>query len=154
MSGRTRRTDSQSRCQVKWNAADARPEAVLIHRPSAATVRISETWGCGMPSQQPLTEYSGHGFSEPIDIIFSSIYRTKIQNERSFFDDAGCLFREGTAEIRLLKVFEEYLYMPVARVSCRAATAVSRIHNGCLDTYLLYVFVTVLAVIAWLGWFA
>jgi formate hydrogenlyase subunit 3/multisubunit Na+/H+ antiporter MnhD subunit len=126
----------------------------VLYATASRTVRVSETWGCGMPSQQPLTEYSGHGFSEPIDIIFSSIYRTKIQNERSFFDDAGCLFREGTAEIRLLKVFEEYLYMPVARVSCRAATAVSRIHNRCLDTYLLYVFVTVLAVIIWLGWFA
>ena len=107
-----------------------------------------------MPSQQPLTEYSGHGFSEPIDIIFSTIYRTKIRNERSFFDAAGCIFREGNAEIRLLKVFEEYLYLPVARASCRAAKAVSRIHNGCLDTYLLYVFVTVLVMVVWLGWFA
>jgi formate hydrogenlyase subunit 3/multisubunit Na+/H+ antiporter MnhD subunit len=118
------------------------------------TVRVSDTWGCGMPSQQPMTEYSGHGFSEPIDIIFSTIYRTKIRNERSFFDATGCIFREGVAEIRLLKVFEEYLYLPVARISCRAAAAVSRIHNGCLDTYLLYVFVTVLAIVVWLGWFA
>jgi formate hydrogenlyase subunit 3/multisubunit Na+/H+ antiporter MnhD subunit len=121
---------------------------------ASRTVRISGTWGCGMPSQQPLTEYSGHGFSEPIDIIFSTIYRTKIRNERSFFDAAGCIFREGIAEIRLLKVFEEYLYLPVARASCRAARAVSRIHNGCLDTYLLYVFVTVLVMVVWLGWFA
>jgi hydrogenase-4 component B len=126
---------------------------VMYFTASRAT-RISETWGCGMPSQQPLTEYSGHGFSEPIDIIFSTIYRTKIRNERSFFDATGCIFREGIAEIRLLKVFEEYLYLPVARGACRTAKAVSRIHNGCLDTYLLYVFVTVLAMVVWLGWFA
>ena len=126
----------------------------VLYVTASRTVRVSETWGCGMPSQQPLTEYSGHGFSEPIDIIFSTIYRTKIRNERSFFDAAGCIFREGNAEIRLLKVFEEYLYLPVARVSCRAAKAVSQIHNGCLDTYLLYVFITVLAMVAWLGWFA
>jgi formate hydrogenlyase subunit 3/multisubunit Na+/H+ antiporter MnhD subunit len=126
----------------------------ILYFTASRTVRISGTWGCGMPSQQPLTEYSGHGFSEPIDIIFSTIYRTKIRNGRSFFDAAGCIFREGIAEIRLMKVFEEYLYLPVARFSCRAAKAVSRIHNGCLDTYLLYVFVTVLAMVVWLGWFA
>jgi len=126
----------------------------VLYITASRNVRISGTWGCGMPSQQPLTEYSGHGFSEPIDIIFSTIYRTKIRNERTFFDAAGCIFQEGNAEIRLLKVFEEYLYLPVARVSCRAAKSVSRIHNGCLDTYLLYVFVTVLVIIAWLGWFA
>jgi hydrogenase-4 component B len=126
----------------------------VLYVTASRAVRVSGTWGCGMPSQQPLTEYSGHGFSEPIDIIFSTIYRTKIRNERTFFDAAGCIFREGNAEIRLLKVFEEYLYLPVARASCRAAKAVSRIHNGCLDTYLLYVFVTVLAMVAWLGWFA
>jgi formate hydrogenlyase subunit 3/multisubunit Na+/H+ antiporter MnhD subunit len=127
---------------------------VVLYFTAPGRVRVSDTWGCGSPSQQPMTEYSGHGFSEPIDIIFSTIYRTKIRNERSFFDAACCIFKEGYAEIQLLKVFEEYLYVPVARVSCRAAKAVSRIHNGCLDTYLLYVFVTVLVIVAWLGWFA
>ena len=53
-----------------------------------------------------------------------------------------------------MKVFEEYLYLPVARKTCRLATAVSRFQNGCLDTYLLYVFVTVVIVIVFLGWFA
>ena len=53
-----------------------------------------------------------------------------------------------------MKVFEEYLYLPVARGSVRIATAISRFQNGCLDTYLLYVFVTVVAIIVFLGWFA
>ena len=117
-------------------------------------VRVSETWGCGTLSQQPATEYTGHGFSEPIDIIFSAIYRTRTKNERTFFDRANCIFAEGTAEIRLMKVFEEFLYLPVARQSYRLAAGISRFQNGCLDTYLLYVFVTVVAIIIFLGWFA
>ena len=117
-------------------------------------VRVAETWGCGTPSQQPAMEYSGHGFSEPIDIIFSTVYRTKMKNERRFFDQKNCIFAEGTAEIQLLKIFEEYLYLPVARASYRAATVVSRFQNGCLDTYLLYVFCTVIAIIVYLGWLA
>ena len=115
--------------------------------------RVSETWGCGTFSQQPATEYTGHGFSEPIDIIFSAIYRTRTKNERSFFDRMNCIFSEGKAEIRLMKVFEEYLYLPAARQSYRLATGISRFQNGCLDTYLLYVFITVVAVIVFIGWF-
>ena len=121
---------------------------------ASRNVRITETWGCGTPSLQPAMEYSGHGFSEPIDIIFSTVYRTRMKNERMFFDQKNCIFSEGTAEIRLLKVFEEYLYLPVARISYQAATAVSRFQNGCLDTYLLYVFCAVIAIILYLGWLA
>jgi len=117
-------------------------------------VRVTETWGCGTLSQQPAMEYSGHGFSEPIDIIFSTVYRTKMKNERTFYDQKNCIFAEGKAEIRLIKVFEEYLYLPVARASYAVAETVSRLQSGCLDTYLLYVFCAVIAVIVFLGWLA
>jgi hydrogenase-4 component B len=127
---------------------------VTLYFTASREVRVSETWGCGTLSQQASTEYTGHGFSEPIDIIFSAIYRTRTKNERVYFDQKNCIFREGTGEIRLLKVFEEYLYSPIAKLSMRVATRVSRFQNGCLDTYLLYVFVTVIALIIFLGWFA
>ncbi len=115
--------------------------------------RISPTWGCGAPVQEASAEYTGHGFSAPLDIIFRVIYRTRIRNERTFFDQKNILFREGRAEIRLIRVFEEYLYLPAARASLRLGGAVSRFQNGCLDTYILYVFVTVLLVIFFLGVF-
>jgi formate hydrogenlyase subunit 3/multisubunit Na+/H+ antiporter MnhD subunit len=127
---------------------------IFLYFIASHEVRVSETWGCGTHSQQPATEYSGHGFSEPIDIIFSSVYRTRMQNKRTFFDRSNCIFAEGTAEIRLMKVFEEYLYIPIARASARTGVAISRFQNECLDTYLLYVFVTVVAVILFLGWSA
>jgi hypothetical protein len=113
--------------------------------------RTAETWGCGTRFHEASAEYTGHGFSEPLDIIFSSIYRTRIRNERVFYDSKNVLFREGTAEIRLMKVFEEYLYLPVARAMIRLATGIARFQNGCLDTYLLYVFITVIVVIVFLG---
>jgi hydrogenase-4 component B len=126
----------------------------VLYFTASREVRVAETWGCGTPSQQPAMEYSGHGFSEPIDIIFSTVYRTKMKNERRFFDQKNCIFAGGNAEIQLLKIFEEYLYLPVARASYQAATVVTRLQNGCLDTYLLYVFCTVIAIIVYLGWLA
>ena len=127
---------------------------VVLYFTASREVRVSETWGCGTLSQQASAEYSGHGFSEPLDVIFSAIYRTRTKNERTFFDQKNCIFKEGTGEIRLLKVFEEYLYCPIAEQSMRVAKIVARFQNGCLDTYLLYVFVTVIALIIFLGWFA
>lgn len=116
--------------------------------------RVSVTWGCGASSQQPVTEYTGFGFSEPIVTIFSSVYQTKKKNERHYYDPKGCIFSDGRAEITLIKVFEEYLYLPVAKAACRVSGILSRFQNGCLDTYLLYVFVTVVTIIIFLGWSA
>ncbi len=126
----------------------------LLYFTASREVRVSETWGCGTLSQQASAEYSGHGFSEPLDIIFSAIYRTRTTNERTFFDQKNCIFEKGKGEIRLLKVFEEYLYNPLAQQSLYLAGRISRFQNGCLDTYLLYVFITVIALIVFLGWFA
>lgn len=39
-------------------------------------------------------------------------------------------------------------------MSLRLATKISQFQNGCLDTYLLYVFITVIALVVYLGWFA
>ena len=126
---------------------------VVLYFTSSRAERTSETWGCGTHFQQASAEYTGHGFSEPLDIIFSSIYGTRIRNERVFFDQKNTIFKEGIAEIRLMKIFEEYLYLPVARFSFRSGIFISRFQNGCLDTYLLYVFITVIMVILYLGWF-
>ena len=125
---------------------------IVLHFTASRAERTSGTWGCGVHLQEASAEYTGHGFSEPLDIIFSSIYRTRIRNERVFFDQKNSIFREGTAEIRLMKVFEEYLYLPAARLSLVSATRISRFQNGCLDTYLLYVFITVIAIMVFLGW--
>ncbi|MFA6362472.1 proton-conducting transporter membrane subunit [Methanoregula sp.] len=127
---------------------------VVLYFTASREVRISETWGCGAKSQPSSTEYTGHGFSEPIVTIFSSIYRTKKAGTKKYYDQHDCIFAEGTAEIRLLKFFEEYLYLPIARGATRATRGIARIQNGCLDTYLLYVFIAVVAIILFLGWSA
>ena len=127
---------------------------IFLYFTASRTVRISETWGCGAKSQPSYTEYTGHGFSEPIVTIFSSIYRTKKSSTKKYYDQHNCIFAEGSAEIQLLKFFEEYLYLPIARGATRIATRISRMQNGCLDTYLLYVFIAVVAIVLFLGWSA
>lgn len=123
----------------------------FLYATACRTIRTGETWGCGMLSQPSSVEYTGHGFSEPIVTIFASIYRTKKTGSKTYFDQHNCIFKEGTADIRLIKFFEEYLYLPVARASIQVTSRIKRMQNGCLDTYILYVFVTVIAIILILG---
>ncbi|MEN6610914.1 MAG: proton-conducting transporter membrane subunit [Methanoregulaceae archaeon] len=127
---------------------------LALHTGSRPKPRISETWGCGTHFQEPAGEYTGYGFSEPIVTIFSVIYRTRKTNDRTFFDQKMCLFQGGKGEIRLIRFFEEYLYLPIAKQGMRFSGFIGRMQNNCLDSYLLYVFITVVAVIIFLGWFA
>jgi len=114
--------------------------------------RIAATWDCGTPLSSR-TEYTASGFSQPIVRMFRAVYRTKEVSERKFYDKHGSIFMEGRAEIHLLKFFEEYLYMPVARGVMRLSERVSGMQNWNLDTYVAYVFVTVLLLMAYVGWF-
>jgi len=123
----------------------------VLYFTASRETRISETWGCGIKSQPASTEYTGHGFSEPIVTIFASVYRTKKSSTKTYSDTHNCLFAGGTAEIRLVAFFEEYLYRPIGNAAMRGASVVARMQNGCLDTYLLYVFVAVIGVIVFLG---
>ena len=76
--------------------------------------RIAETWGCGFPTQTSKMEYTASGFSEPIVTILKSIFRTQKKSERNFYDDKNVIFKDGKAEIHLLKFFEERL-LPASR---------------------------------------
>jgi len=124
---------------------------LALYFTASRETRISETWGCGTKSQPAITEYTGHGFSEPIVTIFASVYRTKKSSTKTYSDKYNCLFAGGTAEIRLVAFFEEYIYRPIGQAAMKGASVVARMQNGCLDTYLLYVFIAVIGVIVFLG---
>jgi hydrogenase-4 component B len=109
--------------------------------------RTSETWGCGAPTLAPSMEYSSAGFSEPLVMIFKSIYRTRIVHRPKYFDGQESLFKNGNVEIRLLRFFEEYLYIPPALAIDSISKRVSRLQNGKLDSYLLYAFLAVITLI-------
>ncbi|MFH0861348.1 MAG: proton-conducting transporter membrane subunit [Candidatus Altiarchaeota archaeon] len=114
--------------------------------------RMSETWGCGIVSQNSRMEYTASGFSEPIMRMFKFVYRTREDGERRFYDRYGSVFKEGYAEIHLMKFFEQYIYMPIASFIDWVASSVAKLQNGHLDTYISYVFVAVLALLVAVGW--
>jgi len=120
---------------------------LITRSKETSPIRVSETWGCGIPTLAPYMEYSSSGFSEPLVMIFKSIYRTKIVHRAEYFDRQESLFKGGNVEIRLVRFFEEYLYIPPARAIGNFSKYVSRLQNGKLDSYVLYAFLAVIVLI-------
>ncbi|MDD3245275.1 MAG: proton-conducting transporter membrane subunit [Methanosarcina sp.] len=126
---------------------------LIIRSKETSPARISETWGCGIPTLAPHMEYSSAGFSEPLVMIFKNIYRTKIVHKAEYHDKQESLFKNGNVEIRLLRFFEEYLYIPPARAIESFSKYVSSLQNGKLDSYILYAFLAVIVLIIATGGF-
>jgi hydrogenase-4 component B len=116
--------------------------------------RIAETWGCGIPTQNAKMEYTASGFSEPIVMIFKSIFRTQKKTQRTFHDDKNAVFKEGKAEIQLFKFFEERLYMPVAAFISKISTKVNELQRGDVDLHVAYAFVMIVVFLLIIWWFA
>ncbi|MFH0967562.1 MAG: proton-conducting transporter membrane subunit, partial [Methanobacteriota archaeon] len=116
--------------------------------------RVAITWGCGMNAPTNRMEYTGSGFTEPVVRIFAPVYRTRFSVSRRYFDEDHCFLRDGAAKISLMKFFEEYLYLPIARIIDAYAAGVAKLQNGRVDSYVLYVFIAVVLLIVIIGWIA
>jgi hydrogenase-4 component B len=116
--------------------------------------RVTETWGCGIAHQNSKMEYTASGFSEPIVTILKSIFRTRKESEKEYFDDNKVIFKSGKAEIHLMKFFEERLYMPIARGVERVAGKVSDLQRGDVDLQVLVAFAVIVLFILIIWWFA
>jgi hydrogenase-4 component B len=114
--------------------------------------RVADTWACGLPAPDSQTEYTASGFSEPILTFFKPIYQTKKNSERHFWDKHLSIFKNGAAEIQTMKIFEEKIYLPVARFIQRLSQRTTDVQNVDLDTFILYSFVTVIILLIVLGW--
>ena len=127
--------------------------AALRNR-AANQERITETWGCGFPTQNAKMEYSASGFSEPIVTILKSIFRTEKKSQREYFDDKQAVFKSGKAEIKLMNFFEEYLYLPVANFVKKVSMKVASLQRGDVDLHIAYAFVTIFVFLILIWWLA
>ncbi|HXX59131.1 MAG TPA: proton-conducting transporter membrane subunit [Dehalococcoidales bacterium] len=125
---------------------------LLVRLTGNKSSRKSETWGCGLTSQNSKMEYTASGFSEPILTIFKPVYRTRKEVERNYHDTGHSIFSSGTAEIHTLKFFEERIYLPIAHFVQRISLFISQLQDVDLDTYILYSFIAIVILILIAGW--
>ncbi len=105
--------------------------------------RASMTWACGLQKIEPRMQYTATGFSKPIRMIFSNIYRAtheiEVSEETSPYFHPSILY-----ELKTESVFLKYLYEPVSAFIVKFARLLHRIQNGRIQAYLGYIFVTLI----------
>jgi formate hydrogenlyase subunit 3/multisubunit Na+/H+ antiporter MnhD subunit len=105
-------------------------------------LRRSAPWDCGYPWQTARMQDTAEGFGQPIRQIFEPLFRMRRELPTPF--DAAP--RYG---VKVEDHFWHWLYLPVAAVVERTARLVGLLQQGRIAVYLLYSFVTVIAVLVW-----
>jgi formate hydrogenlyase subunit 3/multisubunit Na+/H+ antiporter MnhD subunit len=103
-------------------------------------LRRSPPWDCGFPEQNARMQDTADAFGQPIRWIFAPIYR--IWRRVPAPDDAQPRF-----ELKVEDRFWYLLYLPIARVVEYVSSRVGLLQQGRISTYLLYSFVTLIALL-------
>jgi hydrogenase-4 component B len=112
--------------------------------------RFYKTWGCGI-TLKPRMEYTATGFAQPIRQVFSTIYRPTVKVEKDMLETSKYFARRMRFEVHIEPTFQRYLYDPVVRVFNVLANRVRVVQAGSLHLYLAYIFLTLLALLLWVG---
>jgi len=112
----------------------------VVHRFYHGRLRKGPAWDCGFPTQTPRMQDTAEGFGQPIRQIFEQFFRIERQLPTPF-DVAPRYF------VRAEDPFWHWLYLPLARAVDWAARQVGLIQQGRISIYLMYSFLTLLALL-------
>jgi hypothetical protein len=108
-------------------------------------MRRAPPWDCGFPEQTPRMQDSSDGFGQSIRQIFAPIFRIRRSLPRP--DD-----REPRFEVSVDDRHWYLLYLPVARLVVYLSAKVGALQQGRIGVYLLYSFVTLIALLVFVRW--
>ncbi len=112
----------------------------LVRRFYHGRVRYSDPWDCGYPEQTTRMQDSADAFGQPIRHVFGPVYHMERRLPEP--DD-----RPPRFTLRIDDRLWYWLYLPVARLADRVSGLVGRLQQGRIRTYLLYSFITLLALL-------
>lgn len=105
--------------------------------------RVAMTWACGLETIESQMQYTATGFSKPIRLIFSNIYRARHEIEIS--EETSPYFRPNiTYELKTESVFLKYVYEPAYGLIIRSARLLRKMQTGRVQTYLAYMFIVLI----------
>ncbi|MBI3935641.1 MAG: hydrogenase 4 subunit B [Betaproteobacteria bacterium] len=103
-------------------------------------LRRSHPWDCGYPEQTARMQDTADAFGQPIRWIFAPVFR--IERRIPAPDDPHPRF-----ELHVEDRHWRWLYLPVARLAEFLSVQVAVLQRGRISTYLLYSFITLLALL-------
>lgn len=104
------------------------------------------TWDCGLPGLTADNEYTATGFSKPIRMIFSSLYRPR-REIHSEYDVSPYYPTSIRFESEIETAFEKHFYDPFTAWLYRLAGRMKRVQAGSIHAYLTYIFVALIALL-------
>ncbi|HQS57708.1 MAG TPA: hydrogenase 4 subunit B [Gallionellaceae bacterium] len=104
-------------------------------------LRRSAAWDCGYPEQTARMQDTAEGFGQPIRQIFDLFFGVTREVPSPF--DKKPHYRGETRDL-----LWEWCYLPIAALTEKISALVGRLQHGRIHIYLLYSFVTLLALLA------
>jgi len=122
----------------------------LIAMLAKARRRVTAPWACGLPGLTTRMQYTSTAFSKPIRAVFSVVYKPDrkleiLPADRPYFPTSISYRSVRTTS------FERSLYRPMVDVVVALSTQLRRWQTGNIQLYLLYIFLTLVALLAVVG---
>lgn len=106
------------------------------------------SWDCGFEALNPRMQYTATGFSKPIKIVFRILFRPSRKTELK----GGSRYQPDEIEYTTTSesIFEKYAYRPAfQQIITFSRRAKFFVQTGKIHNYLIYIFVAVLALMAY-----
>jgi hydrogenase-4 component B len=135
---------------LAWAGLAVLTLAVIVFAAAQFRQRTTATWACGLPGLTPRMQYTATSFSKPLRAVFIAVYNPDRKLEKRPLDQpyfpASMFYRS----VRTTS-FEKSLYRPMIDAVVGAATQLRRLQTGNIQYYLLYIFLTLVALLTVVG---
>jgi NADH:ubiquinone oxidoreductase subunit 5 (subunit L)/multisubunit Na+/H+ antiporter MnhA subunit len=103
-------------------------------------LRRAPPWDCGYPAGNARMQDTAEGFGQPIRRMFEPFFRMDVKHPSPF--DEKPIYR-----VSIDDHFWHWIYVPIAVATEAVAKLVGRLQQGRISVYLLYSFVTLIAML-------
>ncbi len=112
-------------------------------------MREAATWDCGYAAPTARMQYTASSFADPLTRLFQPVLRTHGRTALP----PGLFPRDASFQTETPDAARQQLYAPLFAAAQRAASRVRGMQQGRLQLYVLYVALTLVALLFWeLGW--
>jgi hypothetical protein len=122
---------------------------VLLHvRPG--TIRRSHIWDCGFEKLDSRMQYNATSFAQPIRRIFGFLFKVRQRTEQAPHAAHNAFPRKITYHLSVKDRVWKLFYKPFIEASFWLSRQAGRLQQGHIQTYLIYSFITLIALLVFL----
>ena len=114
-------------------------------RLAATPCSTAPTWGCGYLAPTPRMQYSASSFADSLVQLFAALLRPQHASPRI----TGFFPQETSFHSHVPETVLERIYLPLIKRIYEFVSPLRRMQSGFLQHYMLYIFITLLVLLAW-----